>query len=100
MPIIDTPEFFPGDDLIVDWSTLSGNEKQQSLVEVNILLGTDIIGKYRIFNNKYILVELYIDGTIVTESNIDQKILNVKYKTDNINIQKNTIPRLKRVNFV
>lgn len=100
IPNIDTAEFFTGKNLTVDWSSLTGNEKQQPLVEALIKLDADIIGKYRIFNNKYILIEIYIDDTIITESNIDQKILNVKYRTDNISIQKNTIPRLKRVKFV
>lgn len=100
IPNINTENFFFGKNLTVDWSSLTGNEKQQPLVQANILLDTDIIGKYRIFNNKYILVEIYIDDMIITETNIDQKVLNIKYRTDNISIQKNTIPRLKRVNFI
>lgn len=100
VPNIETNEFFTDKNLTVDWSSLTGNEKQQPLVEVPIKLDADVIGKYRIFNNKYILVEIYVDDTIITESNIDQKILNVKYRTDNISVQKNTIPRLKRVNFI
>lgn len=100
IPSITTDDFFTGKNLTVDWSGLTGNEKQQSLVESPIKLNTDIIGKYRIFNNKYILIEIYIDGIIVTDSNIDQKILNIKYRTDNIGAQKNAIPRLKRVNFL
>ncbi len=100
IPNIDTLEFFTLKNLIVDWSGLTGNEKLVDLIEANIKLGTDNIGKYRIFNNRYILVEIYIDGTIITEANINKKILNVKYKTDNIQITKNTIPRLKRVNFI
>jgi hypothetical protein len=100
IPDINTTEFIGASNLTVDWSNLTGNEKQQTLVEANILLGTDIIGKYRIFNSKYILVEILVDGTIITESNIDKKILDIKYRTDNIEIVKNTVPRLKKVNFI
>jgi len=100
MPSIDTPLFIGTKNLTVDWSTLTGLEKNSDLVELNIKLNSTVVGKYRIFNSKHILVELNIDGTTITESNIDQKTLNVKYKTDNIQITKNTIPRLKRVNFI
>lgn len=100
IPDISTLEFIGTDNLSVDWSGLTGNEKQSMLVQADILLGSDIIGKYKIFNSKYILIEINIDGTIITESNIDKKILNVKYRTDNINITKNTVPRLKKVNFI
>lgn len=100
MPSIDTIEFIDLKNLTVDWSTLIGSESQEEIVDLNILLDTDIVGKYRIFNNKYILVEIYIDDIIITDANINQKVLNIKYKTDNIQIQKNTIPRLKRVNFI
>lgn len=100
LPDISTVDFFIGKDLTVDWSGLVGGEKLIDLVEANILLDTDVIGKYRIFNNKYILIQINVDGTIITEANIDKKILNIKYLTDNIQIVKNTIPRLKRVNFI
>ena len=99
MPSIDTVDFL-GDDLTVDWSGLSGSEKTQYLVEADIKLGTNVIGKYRIFNSTYILIEIFIDDVIITESNIEQKVLSVKYSTDNIQMAKNTIPRLKRVNFI
>lgn len=100
IPDISTPDFIGTSSLSVDWSALNGNEKQQYLVEADILLGANVIGKYRIFNSIYILIEINIDDTIVTDSNIDKKILNVKYRTDNINIVKNTVPRLKKVNFI
>lgn len=100
IPSIDTLEFIGTKNLTVDWSSLSGNEKQEMLVEANILLDTDIIGKYRIFNSKYILIEIVVDDTIITDENIDKKVLDVKYRTDNISIPKNTIPRLSRVNFI
>ena len=100
MPSIDTIEFLPTKNLTVDWSTLTGEENLEFLVELNIKLNTTVVGKYKIFYNKYILVELNIDGVNLTTANIEQKILNVKYNTENVQISKNTIPRLKRVNFI
>ena len=100
IPNIDTVDFIGTADITVNWTGLLTNAASLPLVEANIKLGANNIGKYRIFNSKYILIEIYIDNTIITESNIDKKILNVKYKTDNIQIVKNTIPRLKRVNFI
>lgn len=100
IPNIDTLDFIGTSDLSVDWTGLIVGAASLPLVEANIKLGTDNIGKYRIFNSKYILVEIYVDDVIITDLNIDKKILNVKYKTDNIQIVKNTIPRLKRVNFI
>lgn len=100
MPSVDTTEFLPTKNLTVDWSTLPGSEKLLPLVELNIKLNSTNVGKYRIFYNKYILIELYIDGTTLTSSNINNKQLSVKYNTDNIQVAKNTVPRLKRVNFI
>jgi len=100
MPSIDTLEFLPGKNLTVDWSTLTGEENLEFLVELNIKLNSTIIGKYKIFYNKYILIELNIDGVNLTTSNIEQKVLSVKYNTENVQVSKNTIPRLKRVNFI
>lgn len=100
IPDISTDLFIGTDNITVDWSGLTGNERQQMLVEANILLGANVIGKYRIFNSKYILVQILVDGVFVTEENIDKKILNIKYKTDNIQMTKNTVPRLKKVNFI
>lgn len=100
IPDISTDLFIGTDNITVDWAGLTGNERQQMLVEANILLGANVIGKYRIFNSKYILVQILVDGVFVTEENIDKKILNIKYKTDNIQMTKNTVPRLKKVNFI
>jgi hypothetical protein len=100
LPDISTLDFIGTKDITVDWSGLSGLEKNQFLVQGDIKLDSDIIGKYKIFNNKYILIEIIVDGVIITESNINQTVLNVKYNTDNIQMVKNSIPRLKRVNFI
>lgn len=100
LPDITTNEFFPGKNLTVSWTGLTVNASEVPILEANIKLGSSIVGKYRIFNSKYILIELNIDGTILTSANIDKKVMNVKYKNDNIPIVKNTIPRLKKVNFI
>jgi hypothetical protein len=100
LPNIETIEFFNGLDLTVVWTGLILNASEVEVLEANIKLGSSIVGKYRIFNSKYILIELNIDGAILTSANIDKKVMNVKYKNDNIQIVKNTIPRLKKVNFI
>ncbi len=100
LPDIGTLDFIGTKDITVDWSGLSGLEKNQFLVQGDIKLDSDIIGKYKIFNNKYILIEIIVDGVIITESNVNQRVLDVKYNTDNIQMVKNSIPRLKRVNFI
>lgn len=100
MPDINTIGFIDSKDLVLDYSSLTGNEIELNMLELNIKLGTDIIGKYTLFANKYILVEIIIDGTIITSGNINQKVLSLKYKNDNIKMTKNMIPRLKSVNFI
>ncbi len=85
-------EFVTGED------NSSINHKSAIVLELNIKLGNYVVGKYKIFNDK-ILIELNVGG-LITPDNIDKKILNVKYKTDNIQMSKNTIPRLKRVKFL
>lgn len=100
LPNIETIEFFTGLDLTVVWTGLILNASEVEVLEANIKLGSSIVGKYRIFNSKYILIELNIDGAILTSANIDKKVMNVKYQNDNIQIIKNTIPRLKKVNFI
>lgn len=100
IPNINTPLFIGTKNLTVDWSALSGSEKTQDLVQANIKLNSTVIGKYKIFNSDKIVIEINIDGTTITEANIDQKVLNVVYKNNNILMTKNTIPRLRRVNFI
>lgn len=100
LPDITTIDFFTGKNLTVDWSGLTGNESEIQVLEANIKLGTDIIGKFIIYNTKHILIQINIDGVIITEANIDKKIINIKYKNDNIQMVKNTIPRLKKLNFI
>lgn len=100
LPDISTIDFFTGKNLTVDWTGLTGNESEIQVLEANIKLDTDIIGKFIIFNSKYILIQIDIDGIIITEANIDKKVMTIKYKNDNIQMVKNTIPRLKKLNFI
>ena len=100
LPDISTIDFFTGKNLTVDWTGLTGNESEIQVLEANIKLDTDIIGKFIIFNSKYILIQIDIDGIIITEANIDKKVMTIKYKSDNIQMVKNTIPRLKKLNFI
>lgn len=102
LPSINTSNFIASQNLTTDFSNLSltDNLKLSTLLESDIKLGSTVVGKYRIFNDKYILIELNIDGVHLTSSNINNTILNVDYVSDNIKVVKNTIPRLKKVNFI
>ena len=99
MPNIDTPEFMVGKDLTVNWASLSGAEAFLDLVIVDILLDSDKIGEYKIYRDNQIIIEIFVDDTIITEENISQKILNVEYPTGNIQMSKNTLPRLRKISF-
>ena len=99
MPNIDTPEFIDGKNLTVDWAGLSGAEAFSDLVIVDILLDSDKIGEYKIYRDNQIIIEIFVDDTIITEENINQKILNVEYVTGNIQMSKNTLPRLRKISF-
>lgn len=99
MPNIDTPEFIDGKNLTVDWVGLSGAEAFSDLVIVDILLDSDKIGEYKIYRDDQIIIEIFVDDTIITEENINQKILNAEYVTGNIQMSKNTLPRLRKISF-
>lgn len=99
MPNIDTTEFIDGKNLTVDWVSLSGAEAFSDLVIVDILLDSDKIGEYKIYRDNQIIIEIFVDDTIITEENINQKILNVEYATGNIQMSKNTLPRLRKISF-
>ena len=99
MPNIDTPEFIDGKNLTVNWAGLSGGEAFSNLVIVDILLDSDKIGEYKIYRDNQIIIEIFVDDTIITEANINQKILNAEYVTGNIQMSKNTLPRLRKISF-
>ena len=99
LPNIDTDEFINNKNLSVDWTTLNEGDAFLSVVTVDILLGTDKIGEYKIFKDNQIIINIFVDDIIITEVNIEQKVLNVVYENSNIAMSKNTLPRLKRINF-
>ena len=99
MPNIDTPEFIDDKNLTVNWASLSGAEALSDLVIVDILLDSDKIGEYKIYRDNQIIIEIFVDDTIITEENINQKILNAEYVTGNIQMSKNTLPRLRKISF-
>ena len=99
MPNIDTPEFIDDKNLTVNWASLSGAEAFSNLVIVDILLDSDKIGEYKIYRDNQIIIEIFVDDTIITEENINQKILNAEYVTGNIQMSKNTLPRLRKISF-
>ncbi len=99
MPNINNNEFIDGKNLYVDWSSLTGNESIKDEVILDVYLEDDIVGTYTIYNGIQVLLEIIIDGVLITESNITQKILNISYKNGNLQMTKNSLPRLKKVNF-
>ena len=99
MPNIDNDEFIDSKNLYVDWSILTGSESTKEIVSLDVYLDTDIVGSYTIYNGIQVIFEIIIDGVIINESDIVQKILNVSYKNGNIQMTKNTLPRLKKINF-
>lgn len=100
LPSIDTTNFYDGKDLTLDETSLSGNEDSK-IININILLGTEIVGVYRIFNGtkKYILVDLYIENDKIPENSIDGLKIDIKYPSPNLQCLKNCIPRLNKVTF-
>lgn len=100
MPGIDTENFIDNKNLTVNWSQAQAGDAFLESVIYDILLDTDKIGEYRIYKDKQIIININIDGVLVTEENIEQKILNVQYQNGNIAMSKNTLPRLRKVNFI
>ena len=100
MPGIYTENFIDSKNLTVNWAQAQEGDAFLASVIYDILLGTDKIGEYRIYKDKQIIINIDIDDTIITEENIEQKILNVQYQNGNIAMSKNTIPRLRKVNFI
>lgn len=107
LPLITTPKFVGNKTLSVDFSTpnetitLGGGEE---LVVYNIRLGSSKVGEYRVFNIIDPDIEIILD--IKDTNGIPETALsniltmNVKYPSPNIKFSRNTIPRLKSVNFI
>lgn len=111
LPNIDTQDFVGTADLSVDWSGLVGNEISNPHTIAPIKLGSAQVGNYHLLNNgkKYILVHLFVKGSGATdeyntstllESDFNTvRYLDIKHYSPNFKMNKNTIPRLKSVNF-
>jgi hypothetical protein len=111
LPNIDTPVFNGVDDLAVDWSGLTGGEKDSELIVGDILVGGEVSGKYQIVNTfkQYINIQLYVKDNgssgVYSTSNLLKnqfditRYLNVKHFSPNFKMYKNTIPRLRKVIF-
>lgn len=108
LPNIETVNFFGTDDLILDYSSLTGNESNSQIINIPILLKqTDEnevvtltnIGTYKLFNKQLIIVDFELND-VFTEQMVDNCSLDISYKDSNIKFVKNTIPRLKMVNFI
>lgn len=99
LPNIYTENFYNGLTLSLDFENFVGDENYD-LININILLGTDIIGVYRIFNStkKYIQIDI-TDVTLLSALETQSLKMNIKYLTPNLQFIKNCIPRLNRVEF-
>ena len=117
LPNIQTENLIGTDTLYVDYSS-SVVTNEYDMTEYDIRLGTgtsdapnagdDVVGKFRFFGGTIndIEVILYVitdDGYTVgiPETDCVEGInISVKYPTPNIKFSRNTLPRLKQVNFV
>lgn len=107
-PKIETPNIEDGKTVWVDFDATPSFDAFSKITTFPVMLGTDIVGEYRIIDNelKDIEVIFYIisaDGhsTGFKESTFSSHIdLDIQYASPNISFSRNTIPRLKRVNFI
>lgn len=100
LPKIDTANIFELKDLTVDFSNVPINAAAIDVISFPIYFDTEIIGQYKLFNSKYIVIDILVDETILTEEIVKQFILLVKYKNNNMKFVKNTMPRLKEIKFI
>jgi hypothetical protein len=110
LPSINTDNFTgDGRALFVDYDSeeVVRTSQENSIVIYDIKLGESIIGKYRVYLNDdpYIEIILYVIGVGYSQglsiSQLNAGVtMNVAYVSPNIKMSRNTIPRLKAVNFV
>lgn len=108
LPRIRSENFEDGKTLAVDFTATPSVDNFNKITTYPVLLGTDIVGEYRVIDNelKNIEVILYIisaggHSTGLKESTFaTHKEINVNYKSPNISFSRNTLPRLKQVNFI
>lgn len=107
IPSINTTDFDGSNDLSVSESS-STYSSAGEYTSYNILLGSNIVGEYRVYDETISDIEviLYItsdDGytTGISSSVIsdDGTLINVEYPNSNIPMKRNTIARLKTVTF-
>lgn len=116
MPSIDTNNFAGADNLYVDLSS-GAADTSTDLVTYSIRLGVGvsgipnssdpIVGEYRIHTGviRTIEVKLFItpsDYSVGIHEDVFDPFatVNVKYPSPNIRFSRNTIPRLRKVNFI
>lgn len=120
LPDITTPLFDGVNDLTVDESSYVLDISSFPNVRMhtyNILLGTSVVGFYRIYSGQQEDIEIvlyvadtggYTEGILLSDLDSSTPELdgsfgltmNVKYPTPNIKMARNSIPRLKTVKFV
>jgi len=122
LPNLDTNLVDGTNNLYVDWTGLTENAKDLTLIEAPIRFdtrdknnpGTSIAGRYYLFNDyrKYIIIKLYIQDDTgapddvyadspLTKSLFDNTVkLNYNYFSPNFRVKQNVIPRLKTVQFI
>lgn len=100
LPNIDTDNFIGSEKLSVDFSSKTGSFNL-GLIEYDIKLGTSPIGKYQIHYDKkrYIMVRLDI-ASKPELTDIAPLYLNLSTPSSNIVFNRNTIARLKSIQFV
>jgi hypothetical protein len=110
LPNITTTNFIGSDTLSVDYGSgvVSAITGSTQLTTYDILLGVTKIGEYRVFDTLDPDIELifYVNSTGGYTTGIDLVDLtntlqiSVVYPTPNMRFSRNTIPRLKSVNFI
>lgn len=100
LPNIDTDNFIGSEKLSVDFSSKTGSFNS-GLIEYDIKLGTSPIGKYQIHygTKRYIIVRLDI-ASKPELTDITPLYLNLSTPSSNIVFNRNTIARLKSIQFV
>ena len=100
LPNIDTQNFIGAENLSIDLQSKTGSFNT-GLIEYDIKLGASNIGKYQIYygNKRYIIVRLDIASKTELTDNTPL-YLNLSTPSSNIVFNRNTIARLKSMQFV
>lgn len=101
LPSINTESFTSLGDLVVDYTT-SYTENDGNITVYNIKIDEEIVGLYKVNSGVIETIEviLYIEETGISQTDVDNGLtVNVTYPSPNIRFSRNTIPRLREVNF-